>query len=143
MNLNPATETIEDIEYDKNPQGTYYVTTGAAGHRCGQPEADEGIWAEAVKDGDEWKGLNPNQTFFKNKYKIELGKLKYDSQLEPFKYSSYEFDEIYNKGDLATGCVNAQMFGVLELTETTLRYKVYTAKEDQVHLFDSLDVLKA
>ena len=143
VNLNPATETIEDVEYDKNPQGTYYVTTGAAGHRCGQPEADEGIWAEAVKDEDEWKGLNPNQTFFKNKYKIELGKLKYDSQLEPFKYSSYEFDEIYNKGDLATGCVNAQMFGVLELTETTLRYKVYTAKEDQVHLFDSLDVLKA
>ena len=29
VNLEPQVEKVGDIEYDKNPQGTYYVTTGA------------------------------------------------------------------------------------------------------------------
>ena len=143
VNLNPETENKDERVYDKNPQGTYYVTTGAAGHRTGQPEAKDGIWAEVVKDGDNWVGLDSTNTFLNNKYKIEMGKIKYNCQLESFTYSGKTFAEDYKVGDLATGCVNAQMFGVLNLTESTLNYDVYTVKNDEVKLFDSVDVLKA
>ena len=143
VNMNPQTETKNNVVFDKNPQGTYYVTTGAAGHRAGAPEGSDGIWAEVVKDGDTWKGVDSSKTFLNNKYKIAMGTLKYDNQLESYKVGTYTIAQDYKKGDLATGCVNAQMFGVLNLTETTLNYKVYTAKGDDVKLFDSLDVLKA
>ena len=143
VNLAPETETKDNIVYDKNPQGTYYVTTGAAGHRCGAPEASDGIWAEVVKDGDEYKGLNPSKTFLSNKYKIELGTIKYENEYESYTVDNkYTSDQHYEVGDLATGCVNAQMFGVLNLTESTLSYNVYTVNDDTVKLFDSLDVLK-
>ena len=142
VNFEPETQTIDNIEYDKNPNGTYYVTTGAAGHRCGAEESD-GLWSEVIKEGDEYKGLNPSKTFLSNKYKIELGKIKYDNQYEPYTFSSYTSDQHYEVGDMATGNVNAQMFGVLNLTETTLDYDVYTVNDDTVKLFDSLNVLKA
>lgn len=144
VNFAPQTEKVGEREYDKNPEGTYYVTTGAAGHRCGAPEASDGIWAEVVKDGDNWKGLDTSNTFLNNKYKIEMGSLKYDTKLEPYTTGSYTSAQDYKKGDLATGCVNAQMFGVLNMTETTLSYDVYTVKIDKdVQIFDSIDILKA
>ena len=142
VNYNPQTETKDNIVYDKNPQGTYYVTTGAAGHRAGAPEGSDGIWAEVVKDGDTWKGVDSSKTYLSNKYKIEMGTLKYDNKLESYTVGSYTIAQDYKKGDLATGCVNAQMFGVLNLTETTLSYNVYTVKDSAVNLFDSVDVLK-
>ena len=142
VNLTPETETKDNIVYDKNPNGTYYVTTGAAGHRVGAHESD-GIWAEVVKDGDSWKGLNPNKTFLDNKYKNELGSLKYENEYEPYTFSGYTSDQHYEVGDLATGNVNAQMFGVLNLTSSTLSYNVYTVNDDTVKLFDSLDILKS
>ena len=142
VNFTPETETKDNIVYDKNPQGTYYVTTGAAGHRVGAEEED-GIWAEAVKDGDAWKGLNPSKTFFSCKYKTEIGTLKYSNQYESYTFGSYTSSQNYQAGDLATGNVNAQMFGVLNLSEETLSYNVYTVNNDTVKLFDSLDVLKA
>ena len=143
VNLEPETQVVGDREYDRNPEGTYYVTTGAAGHRCGAPEASDGIWAEVVKDGDNWKALNSSKTFLNNKYKIELGSLKYDTQLEPYTTGSYTSTQNYAKGNLATGCVNAQMFGVLNMSETTLSYDVYTVKVDkEVEIFDSIDILK-
>lgn len=141
VNLEPETEIIEDREYDKNPNGTYYIITGAAGHRCGEAEED-GIWAEVVKDGDTYKGLDPNNTFLNNKYKTELGTLKYSSSYTPYTFGSYTSNQQYQKGDLATGNVNAQMFGVLNMTENTLSYDVYTVNDSTVRLFDSLDVLK-
>ena len=141
VNLEPVTEKVDEREYDKNPEGTYYVTTGAAGHRCGGVESD-GIWADVVKDGDSWKGLSSN-TFLNNKYKIELGKIKYDNHYDRQSGDLYETITDYHVGDLATGNVNAQMFGVLNLTETTMTYDVYTVNNDTVKLFDSLDVLKA
>ena len=141
VNLEPVTEKVGEREYDKNPEGTYYVTTGAAGHRCGGVESD-GIWADVVKDGDSWKGLSSN-TFLNNKYKIELGKIKYDNHYDRQSGDLYETITDYHVGDLATGNVNAQMFGVLNLTEATMTYDVYTVNNDTVKLFDSLDVMKA
>lgn len=142
VNLTPETEQVNNIVYDKNPNGTYYVTTGAAGHRNGASESD-GIWAEVVNDNGTWKGLRSDKTFLDNKYKIELGKLKYENEYEPYAFSNYTSDQHYEVGDLATGNVNAPMFGVLNLTEETLSYNVYTAKDSAVKLFDSLDILKA
>ena len=142
VNLEPVTEKVDEREYDKNPEGTYYVTTGAAGHRCGAAEAD-GRWAEVVRDGDSWKGLDSSNTFLSNKYKIELGKIKYANQYEAYTVNGFKSEQNYQVGDLATGNVNAQMFGVLNLTETTMTYDVYTVNNDTVKLFDSLDVLKA
>ena len=154
VNLSPETETVENVKYDKNPNGTYYVTTGAAGHRCGSVESD-GIWSEVVKDGDEIKGLNPSKTFTTNKYKNVCGTLTQSNQYESYKISSYISSQDYKVGDPATGNVNACMFGVLNMTETTLSYHVYTTNEkstvngevnynlDSVKLFDTLDILKA
>ena len=142
VNLEPATETIDNITYDKNPNGTYYVTTGAAGHRCGAPEGEDGIWAEVVKDGEEYKGVDSSKTFLSNKYKIEMGKLKYANQYGEYSVGSYSISQNYKVGDLATGCVNAQMFGILNLTNSTLSYNVYTVNNETVKLFDSLDILK-
>ena len=154
VNLTPETETVENVKYDKNPNGTYYVTTGAAGHRCGSVESD-GIWAEVVKDGDEIKGLNPSKTFTTNKYVNACGTLTQSNQYESYKISSYTSSQDYKVGDPATGNVNACMFGVLNMTETTLSYHVYTTNDkqtvngevnynlDSVKLFDTLDILKA
>ena len=142
VNLEPETEVKNNVTYDKNPEGTYYVTTGAAGHRCGEAEED-GIWAEVVKDGETYKGLNPNKTFLDNTYKIELGKITVENEYKPYTFGSYTSDQKYEIGDLATGNVNAQMFGVLSLSEETMSYHVYTVNDDTVKLFDTLDVLKA
>ena len=139
---------------NKNPNGTYYVTTGAAGHRCGSVESD-GIWAEVVKDGDQIKGLNPSKTFTTNKYKNVCGTLTQSNQYEPYTISSYTSAQDYKAGDPATGNVNACMFGILNMTENTLSYHVYTTNDkktvdgkieydlDSVKLFDTLDILKA
>ena len=142
VNFAPETETKDNIVYDKNPQGTYYVTTGAAGHRCGGAESD-GVWSDVVKDGDSWKGVNSSKTFLSNKYKVECGTLKYDNHYDAHSDDKYTCTTDYHVGDLASGNVNAQMFGVLNLNETTLSYNVYTVNDDTVKLFDSLDVMKA
>ena len=143
VNLNPEKETINEVEYDKNPDGTYYVTTGAAGHRAGAAEAD-GIWAEVNYDeSGNPVGLDSSNTFLNNKYKVELGTLTQTNQYEPCSWNGKSCDQTYNAGELATGNVNAQMFGVLNLTETTMSYHVYTVNDDTVKLFDTLDVLKA
>lgn len=141
VNLNPETEVIGEYTYDKNPSGTYYVTTGAAGHRNGDSESD-GIWAECVLDNGEIKGLNPNKTFTNNKYKIELGSLTQETTYKPYTFSGYTSDQHYEIGDPASGNVNSPMFGVLNITEKTLSYHVYTANQEEVTLFDTLDVLK-
>ena len=141
VNLNPAKYTIDGVEYDDNPEGTYYVTTGAAGHRHGASESD-GIWAECVVDNGQIKSLNPSKTFTTNKYKIELGTLTQETEYEPYTFSGYTSDQHYEIGDPASGNVNSPMFGVLNLTKETMSYHVYTANGDTVKLFDTLDVKK-
>jgi hypothetical protein len=141
VNLEVENEERNGISYDSNPEGTYYVTTGAAGHRCGASEAD-GVWSEVVKDGDTLKGLDSSKTFLNNKYKIEVGAIKYDNQYESYTVNGHVSAQDYHVGDPATGNVNAQMFGVLDLDEETLSYNVYTVNGETVKLFDSIDILK-
>ncbi|MBO4737097.1 MAG: hypothetical protein J5627_01485 [Bacilli bacterium] len=110
--------------------------------RCGASEAD-GVWSEVTKDENgEVKGLNPSKTFLSNKYKIEVGTIKYENQYESYTVSGYTSAQDYHVGDPATGNVNAQMFGVLNLDDKTLSYDVYTVNSDEVKLFDSLDIMK-
>lgn len=141
VNFNVSQTTKDNVTYDVNPEGTYYVTTGAAGHRHGASESD-GIWAEVVTENGEIKGLNPNKTFTTNKYKVEVGKLTQSNKYESYTFSNYTSSQDYKVGDPATGNVNAAMFGVLNLTEETLSYHVYTVNGETVKLFDTLDVLK-
>ena len=143
VNLEPVTEIKDSVTFDKNPNGTYYVTTGAAGHRCGAAESD-GRWAEVTYDENgEAKGLDSSNTFLNNTYKIELGKITQNNSYEPYTVSGKTSSQEYKVGDLATGNVNAQMFGVLNLSESTLSYHVFTVNNETVKLFDTLDVLKA
>ena len=141
VNFNVTQTTKDNVTYDVNPEGTYYVTTGCAGHRNGASESD-GIWAEVVTENGEIKGLNPNKTFTTNKYKVEVGKLTQSNKYESYTFSGYTSSQDYKVGDPATGNVNASMFGVLNLTEDTLSYHVYTVNGETVKLFDTLDVLK-
>ena len=92
--------------------------------------------------GDTFKGLDPSKTFLNNKYKIEVGAIKYDNQYESYTVNGHVSAQDYHVGDPATGNVNAQMFGVLDLDEETLSYNVYAVNGETVKLFDSLDILK-
>ena len=112
----------------------------------GASESD-GVWSEVVRDGDGWKGLNSSKTFLSNKYKIQCGSLKYDNQYVSYQTGSYISAQDYKKGDLATGNVNAQMFGVLKINKDALSYNAYTvemkdASNSDVKLFDSIDIWK-
>lgn len=48
----------------------------------------------------------------------------------------------FEPGDPATGNVDTQMFGVLNLTADTMTYDFYTVEGNTVTLFDSLRVYK-
>lgn len=141
VNYDVVKETINNVEYDSNPDGTYYVTTGAAGHRVGAAESD-GIWAEVVVNGETVTGLNPSKTFLTNKYKNAFGTLTKSNSYEPCTWGSYSSSQEYLAGNPATGNVNAQMFGVLNLTDSTMSYHIYTVNDNTVKLFDTLDVIK-
>ncbi len=66
VNFSVQKTNIDDIVYDSNPKGTYYVTTGAAGHRFGEDEKNAGIWAEVNDQTGE--GIYKN-SFTKNNFK--------------------------------------------------------------------------
>ena len=142
INTSPLKTTIDGVTYDDNPNGTYYVITGAAGHRNGAREAEDGIWAECYVENGELKGLHPNKTFVNNQYKTVVGTLTQENQYEPYTYDGYTSDQHYEIGDPASGNVNAAMFGILAIKEDTLSYHTYTVNDDEVKLFDTLDVIK-
>lgn len=132
------------VVYDLDPHGTYYVTTGAAGHRYGASEMGDGIWADLRNDGSslEDSGLYEAKTFTNNTYKIEVGRITQENSYEPYTYDGVTSEQDYDVGDYASGNVNAPMFGILNLTEDTLIYAFYTADGDTVKLFDTLCVMK-
>ena len=140
VNFNPNTITLDGRVFDSNSNGTYYVTTGAAGHRTGEAEANSGIYAD-VNDTTGLPLLS-NLTYQNNYYKTEVGRITYSNSYTPYTYSGATSDQIFNAGDYATGNVNAQMFGILNIDGSTLTYDFYTAEGNDVYLFDSLNVYK-
>ena len=119
INADKYTFNGNNTVYDLNPDGTYYVTCGAAGHRVGE---EDGNWAIPSDD------VNTN-SYYKNTYKIENGSINVNSVLA-------------SKGDIATANPNKQMFGKLEITEQTLSYSFYYVDGGEAVLYDTLSVLK-
>jgi len=156
VNFNVEKTTVNEKNYDLNPNGTYYVTTGAAGHRYGAREAKDGVWAEIDKTNydpsatnDSLVGLAANATFTDNTYKIEVGRITESNSYESYSGNgsgdtNYPFvsPQVYNEGDPSTGNVNAPMFGILNMTADTLTYDFYTVEGNTVKLFDSLNIMK-
>ena len=144
VNFNVTTVEYDGVTYDLDPNGTYYVTTGAAGHRYGAGEKGDGIWADLKNDGSSLgeSGLYGGMTFTNNLYKVEVGRITQENSYEPYTYEGVTADQAYDVGDYASGNVNAPMFGVLTLTRDTLSYDFYTADGDTVKLFDTLRVMK-
>lgn len=152
VNFDVQKKTIDGREYDDNPQGTYYVTTGAAGHRScsylkdGKHEYEDGIWSEVKVDGE--GNINPadsSKTYRNNKYKCEVGKLTQASQFNSFTTNNgVEVSGTYNIGAPATACVDGQMFGLLKIKENTLTYDSYYIKAEtgEVGLFDTLSIYR-
>jgi hypothetical protein len=153
VNYSPTQVAYQNKTYDLNPQGTYYVTTGAAGHRFGEAEGDAGICADLYHTtGDpvmyEVVNNQPN-SFVYNKYKTEVGRITQSNSYKSFdvyiKYGSvhnYHSDQNFHVGDYAAGNVNANMFGILNIDSSTLTYDVYTVRGNEVRLFDTLNVMK-
>ena len=121
VNSNPRTETIGGETYDLDPQGTYYVIPGCAGHRVGE-------------DGTTYVGKTGGNSYTTRKYKVAVGKLTQASATYGTKV-----------GDDASQNPNASMFGVLKIKGDTLAYDVYTVATDgnsAPALYDTLRVKK-
>ena len=140
INFNPGTIILDGRVFDSNSNGTYYVTTGAAGHRVGAEEANSGIYAD-VYDSTGLPLLS-NLTYLNNYYKTEVGRITQNNSYTPYTYNGATSDQIFNVGDYATGNVNAQMFGILNIDGSTLTYDFYTVEGNNVRLFDALNVYK-
>ena len=122
LNLNPATAVIGGKAYDVNPNGTYYVCTGCAGHRA----AEEPTYPTV--DGAD--------TFTRRDPRIVVGKVGVDSKFRKTgDYASADFHDIDANG--------FQMFGVLNVRDRLMAYSFYVVEGDgTVTLLDELRVSK-
>lgn len=153
VNLSPRTRTIDGREFDDNPEGTYYVTTGAAGHRAGSGgkndndhEYNAGVFAEVKLDNDgKIVPADSSQTYRNRKYKLEVGKLTHATKLDPYKTNkNIQIEADYKVGDPATACPDGQMFGVLNIKDNELTYDSYLIKtgNTSAKIFDTLSIYK-
>jgi len=152
INYTPTTKEIDGRTYDLNPNGTYYVTTGAAGHRAGSGgkdgahEYDAGVYAEVTMDAQ--GNITPcdsSKTYRNNKYKVEMGKFNIATKLTAYTANSKtNVAADYKVGDPATCCADGQMFGVLKIVDDKLTYDAYLIKTGttEAQLFDTLSIAK-
>ena len=116
INLAPETVTFAGRTYDVEPEGTYYVAAGCAGHRVGE------MSQYADRDGA--------RSYTNRVLKVVTGKIAVDS---PYA----------KRGDDASADVGKQMFGVLRVNGNRLDYDFYVAEADgTATLYDSLGILK-
>jgi len=119
VNHSPATVLIGGVRYDDNPNGTYYVSTGAAGHRVGENE--------------DYAELSPNAHCYTNgHYKIATDVMDVDSAWG-------------HAGDDASHDLSASMFGLLRIAGNRLEYDFYVVATNGVAapvLYDTLRVYK-
>lgn len=107
--------TYNEQTYDYEPNGTYYISCGAAGHRIGENKD----YADSE-----------NGYFLDNYYKIKIGSINVDS-------------EFAKAGDKASNDLGKTMFGVLRIEDNTLVYDFYVAKPDETAvLFDTVSIYK-
>ena len=122
LNLNPATAVIGGKAYDVNPNGTYYVCTGCAGHRAAEEPT--------------YPTIDGANSFTRRDPRIVVGQVNVDSKFRKVgDYASADFHEIDERG--------FQMFGVLNVRDKLMTYSFYVAEDDgTMTLIDELRVSK-
>ena len=115
VNFSPA--RLEDGEtWDVDPNGTYYLSCGCAGHRVGENQ--------------EFAASTGAKSFKNRAHRIEIGRLAVDSKWG-------------RKGDDASVDLPRSMFGVIRVDGLRLSYDYYVVDLDGSHaLFDTLRILK-
>lgn len=116
VNFSPQEIVLDEITYDYKPNGTYYISCGASGHRIGENEA------YAKETGE--------KSYTNRGLKIAVGEIKVDSV-----YASI--------GDNSSADLALTMFGILTVNDNKLTYSFYVVNEQGVAiLYDYLAIMK-
>ena len=117
VNLAPATSTYAGETWDENPNGTYYLSCGSAGHRVGE--------------GTEYANLDGTHPYNASVPVIAIGKIAVESKWG-------------NVGDPASSDLSRSMFGVIRVDGYRLSYDFYMIDpDDGSHvLYDKLRIHK-
>ena len=117
VNLHPLTRVDAGETWDENPEGTYYLSCGSAGHRVGE--------------GTEYANPNGTHPYTARTPVIAIGKIAVASKWG-------------NVGDPASSDLGRSMFGVLRIDGNHLSYDFYMIdSDDGSHvLYDKLRILK-
>ena len=117
INLTPTTREHAGETWDENPEGTYYLSCGSAGHRVGE--------------GTAYASLNGTHPYTARIPVIVIGKIAVSSKWG-------------NVGDPASSDLGRSMFGVLRIDGNRLSYDFYMIDSaDGSHvLYDKLRILK-
>ena len=116
VNLSPRTKIVGGKVCDVNPQGTYYVSCGCAGHRVGEVR--------------EYAARKGKMSYANRQLKVVTGRIAVDSRHA-------------KKGDDASVDLKAQMFGILRVDGRRLSYDFYVAEPNEAAtLFDFLGIVK-
>ena len=117
VNLDPRTRDYAGEKWDENPEGTYYLSCGSAGHRVGE--------------GTDYANLDGAYPYTNRSPLIVIGKIAVASKWG-------------NVGDPASSDLGRSMFGVLRIDGNHLSYDFYMMDSaDGSHvLYDKLRILK-
>jgi hypothetical protein len=117
INLTPATSAYASETWDENPNGTYYVSCGSAGHRVGE--------------GTDYANLGGAHPYTAWRPVIAIGKIAVTSRWG-------------NVGDPASSDLGRSMFGVLRVDGHRLSYDFYMIDPDNGShvLYDKLRIYK-
>ena len=117
VNLHPRTREDAGETWDEDPEGTYYLSCGSAGHRVGE--------------GTDYANLGGAHPYTARSPIIAIGKIAVDS-------------EWGNVGDPASSDLSRSMFGVIRVDGYHLSYDFYMIDSEKgTHvLYDKLRILK-
>ena len=129
VNFSPKTETIGGEVYDVDPEGTYYVSCGAAGERC-----DENREYANIEENEKYNATHPapHLCYATRTYKNEIATLAVDSP-----YGA--------KGGPASDVPMVPLFGVLKFKGELMTYDVYAVDPEgksEAVLYDTLRIRK-
>ena len=119
VNLRPRTRVDAGETWDENPEGTYYLSCGSAGHRVGEDS------------GTNYANLGGTHPYTAWRPVIAIGKIAVDSKWGKV-------------GDPASSDLGRSMFGVLRIDGNRLSYDFYMIDpDDGSHvLYDKLRIQK-
>ena len=116
VNLVPKKNKEDSGIWDVDPNGTYYLSCGCAGHRVGE--------------NAKYASQKGKKSYRNRRYKIATGTLAVDS-----KWGC--------RGDPASMDIPRSMFGVMHIDGNRLKYDFFVVNKDGSHgLVDSLCILK-